>query len=157
MIVDTGTITTIIQSAVAPVFLLVGVAGLLNVFTGRLARIMDKLAKMDAYVHAREKKDKHYQEDEKRLERRNLLLKRMGNTNLAIFFCTATGLMVAIIILTIFASVLFAFHTGTLVSLFFIVAMISLIISLILFLREIYFTTSTIRIRYYTHNCLDKK
>jgi hypothetical protein len=149
MIPDTNMITHIIQSAVAPVFLLVGVGGLLNVFTGRLARITDKLEKMDAYLRARRKQDKNYQEDEKRLERRNLLIKRMGNTNLTIFFCTATGLMVAIIILTIFASALFAFQTSTLVSLFFIIAMISLIISLLLFLREIYFSTAMIRIKYY--------
>lgn len=34
-------ISTLIQLSVAPVFLLAGVAGLLNVFIGRLARIID--------------------------------------------------------------------------------------------------------------------
>lgn len=150
MIPETSMITTIIQSAVAPVFLLVGVAGLLNVFTGRLARIMDRLEKMDAYVHARRKKDQNYLEDERRLMRRDFLNKRMSNTNLAIFFCTATGLMVAFVILTIFASALFSFHSGTLVSILFILAMLFLIISLVLFLREIFFTTSTIRNKYFS-------
>ena len=146
MVLDTGTIPTLIQAAVAPVFLLAGVAGLLNVFTGRLARIMDRLEKMDAYVQARRKKNKTYQEDERRLKRRALLIKRMQNTNMAIFFGTVTGLLVALVILTIFSSELFDFDTGTLVSIFFILAMLSLIISLLLFLREIYFTTSSIRI-----------
>ncbi len=149
MIPDTSMITTSIQSAVAPVFLMAGVAGLLNVFTGRLARIMDRLEKMDAYLHARQKSQKDYQEDDRRQKRRNYLLKRMKNTNMAIFFATATGLMVSMVILTIFASALFSFHTGTLISIFFITAMLSLIISLLLFLREIYFTTFAIRIKHY--------
>lgn len=41
------TITQLIQVSVAPVFLIAGVAGLLNVFTGRLARIIDRLEKLD--------------------------------------------------------------------------------------------------------------
>lgn len=149
LIPDTGLISTLIQSAVAPVFLMAGVAGLLNVFTGRLARIMDRLEKMDAYMHSRQKTQPDYQEDDRRQKRRNYLLKRMKNTNMAIFFATATGLMVALVILTIFASALFSFHTGTLIAILFITAMLSLIASLLLFLREIYFTTFAIRIKHY--------
>ena len=43
-VIDTNSINTVsqlIQLSVAPVFLLAGVAGLLNVFTGRLSRIID--------------------------------------------------------------------------------------------------------------------
>ena len=52
MIPESDMITTFIQIAVAPVFLLAGVAGMLNVFTGRLARIMDRLERMDLHLHS---------------------------------------------------------------------------------------------------------
>ena len=44
-----NTVSQLIQLSVAPVFLLAGVAGLLNVFTGRLSRIIDKVDKLDKY------------------------------------------------------------------------------------------------------------
>lgn len=131
-----STISTLIQLSVAPVFLLAGVAGLLNVFIGRLTRIIDKLEKIDANDNSNDKGV---------IKRRAFLVMRMQNTNLAIFFCTATGLMVALVILTIFFSTLLSFNSETLISILFILAMFSLIIALLLFLREIYFTTSYIK------------
>ena len=139
-----STISTLIQLSVAPVFLLAGVAGLLNVFIGRLTRIIDKLEKLDSFVNSQEKRDKEYSQD-KITKRRKFLVMRLENTNLAIFFCTATGLMVALVIFTIFFSELFSFDSSVVVSVLFILAMASLIIALLLFLREIYFTTSYIR------------
>lgn len=133
------TISTLIELSVAPVFLLAGVAGLLNVFIGRLTRIIDKLEKIDSLDTSKEQKIKDI------VKRRAFLVMRMQNTNLAIFFCTATGLMVALVILTIFFSALFSFSGETFISILFILAMFFLIIALILFLREIYFTTSYIK------------
>lgn len=139
------TISSLIQVSVAPVFLLAGVAGLLNVFIGRLTRIIDKVEKLDNYVNSKELKDSNYKEDDKIIERRSFLILRMQNTNLAIFFCTATGLMVALVILTMFLSELLHFNSSTTISMLFIFAMASLIIALILFLKEIYYTTSFIK------------
>lgn len=139
-----STISSLIQLSVAPVFLLAGVAGLLNVFIGRLTRIIDKLEKLDSFVNSQEKREKEYSQ-EKIIKRRNFLVMRMQNTNLAIFFCTSTGLMVALVIFTIFFSELFSFNASTFVSILFILAMTSLIIALLLFLKEIYFTTSYIK------------
>ena len=42
---NVNNVSHLIQLSVAPVFLLAGVAGLLNVFTGRLSRIIDKVDK----------------------------------------------------------------------------------------------------------------
>lgn len=137
-------IIDLIQLSVAPVFLLAGVAGLLNVFTGRLTRIVDKLEQMDTHYNEQIKIDPDFVENEKR---RTFLIKRMENINFAIFFSTATGLMVALVILTVFATTLFSFHTELMISVFFILAMVFLAFSLILFLREIFFTTSYIRLK----------
>ncbi len=133
------TISTLIELSVAPVFLLAGVAGLLNVFIGRLTRIIDKLERIDRLDTSKSRDTKDI------LKRRAFLVMRMQNTNLAIFFCTATGLMVALVILTIFFSALLSFSGETFISILFILAMFFLIIALLLFLREIYFTTSYIK------------
>ena len=83
------TVSELIRLSVAPVFLLAGVAGLLNVFTGRLARIMDQVYKLDE-IETKEEITSHS------VSRRNFLTMRMFNINLAIFFSTATGLFVTL-------------------------------------------------------------
>jgi hypothetical protein len=142
------TISTLIQLSVAPVFLLAGVAGLLNVFTSRLTRSIDKLEKIDAQINKHEQQDGACdQESEFLQKRRNFLIKRMKNINFAIFFATATGLMVALVIISVFFNSLFDFNSELPISLSFIFAMVFLIISLILFLREIYFTNLSINLK----------
>ncbi len=146
-LLNSGELVDLIQLAVAPVFLLAGVAGLLNVFIGRLTRIIDKLERMDSALLAKKRKDRSYKEDVRTLQRRQFLVMRMQNTNRAIFFATATGLMVALVILSVFATTLFSFHFELLISIFFILAMVFLIIAFVLFLREIHFTTSFIQLK----------
>ncbi len=137
-----NTVSQLIQLSVAPVFLLAGVAGLLNVFTGRLSRIIDKVDKLDKY------EEENILKDEKSIlkitQRRDFLTMRMKNTNLAILFSTSTGLLVAMVIVTMFLSAIFDFKDFLLIAVLFILAMICLIISLFLFLREIFYTTSFI-------------
>ena len=149
LIPNNDTIIHLIQLSVAPVFLIAGVAGLLNVFASRLSRIIDRLEKLDNFVDNQIKKVPNYKKTHFLKSRRTSLITRMQNINWAIFFCTATGLMVALVILSVFASSLFSFNNQTFISVFFILAMIFLSISLILFLREIFFTTSFIKIKKY--------
>jgi hypothetical protein len=130
-------ISSYIQAAVAPVFLLAGVAGLLNVLTGRLSRIVDRLESIDKQIITNKENDSSHIIDERISKRRKSLLNRMKNINLSIFFSTITGFMVAMVILIIFASEIFSFNGGILISLLFITSMVSLAFSLILFLREI--------------------
>ena len=137
-----NTVSQLIQLSVAPVFLLAGVAGLLNVFTGRLSRIIDKVDKLDKY------EEENILKDEKSIlkitQRRDFLTMRMKNTNLAILFSTSTGLLVAMVIVTMFLSAIFNFKDFLFIAILFILAMICLIISLFLFLKEIFYTTSFI-------------
>lgn len=134
----THTVSELIQYSVAPVFLLAGVAGLLNVFTGRLARIMDQVYKLD-------ESEKYGEITSYSVSRRKFLTMRMFNINLAIFFSTATGLFVALVIVIMFLSTLLNFATSVIISVLFILAMSSLIFALLMFLREIHYTTSFIR------------
>lgn len=140
-----NSVSQLIQLSVAPVFLLAGVAGLLNVFTGRLSRIIDKVDKLDKYEDEHLNMNKTDEEILKLKQRRNFLTMRMKNTNLAILFCTSTGLLIALVIVTMFLGAVFEFKDSVLIVLLFISAMLCLIISLFLFLREIFYTTSFIK------------
>lgn len=130
-------VSQLIQLSVAPVFLLAAVGGILNVFTGRLSRIIDKVEKLDA-----ENRQNIDELAERQKERRDSLAKRMRNMNLAILFCTATGLLVASVIVIMFSSALLKFDESILIAALFIIAMLSFILSLTLFLKEIFLTTA---------------
>jgi len=134
-------IAQLIQLAVAPVFLLAAVGALLNVFTGRLSRIIDKIEKFDHYG---EEGPKSFTPAYVKA-RRDSLAERMRNMNLAIFFCTVTGLLVAVVIVTMFLSAMLEFEKSVLIAGLFILAMFSLVLSLTLFLREIFLTTAFAR------------
>lgn len=140
-----NSVSQLIQLSVAPVFLLAGVAGLLNVFTGRLSRIIDKVDKLDKYEDDNQKLLNNEESILKIKERRKFLTMRMKNTNLAILFCTSTGLLIAMVIVTMFLSAIFQFKDSLLIVILFIAAMLCLITSLFLFLREIFYTTSFIK------------
>ena len=140
-----NSVSQLIQLSVAPVFLLAGVAGLLNVFTGRLSRIIDKVDKLDKYEDEHQLINKKDEDILKLKQRRKFLTMRMRNTNLAILFCTSTGLLIAMVIVTMFLSAIFQFKDSFFIVLLFISAMLCLIISLFLFLREIFYTTSFIK------------
>ena len=143
-IMDTNVVNSVahlIQLSVAPVFLLAAVAGLLNVFVGRLTRIIDKIDRLQLFEEKKLQVDADFKMSEKMLSRKAFLLKRLRATNIAIALITSAGLMVALVIVTMFLSAMLDFENGTLISSFFILAMIFLISSLLLFLKEIYYTT----------------
>lgn len=137
-----NTVAELIKLSVAPVFLIAAVAGLLNVFTGRLTRIIDKVDKIEELEKNQSENDIDHN---KRVKRHEFLTKRMKNTNRAIFLCAIAGLLVALVIVTMFLSTLFEFHSATVISVLFILAMLCLISSILVFLLEIHYTTYFIR------------
>ena len=142
---NVNNVSHLIQLSVAPVFLLAGVAGMLNVFTGRLSRIIDKVDKLDKYEDENHPDTKDKELSQKLIQRRKFLTMRMKNTNLAILFATSTGLLISLVIVTMFLSAIFQFKDSIFIASLFILAMICLIISLFLFLKEIFYTTSFIK------------
>jgi hypothetical protein len=142
---EVNTVSHLIQLSVAPVFLLAAVAGLLNVFTGRLARIIDKVEKIDAMIENKKTEESKQKAHEKSKVRRIFLTMRMQNINHSISLCTMTGLLIALVIVTMFLSSILQFDGSIFIATLFIFAMLSLITSLILFQKEIFFTTSFIK------------
>jgi uncharacterized protein YacL len=99
---------------------------------------MDQVYKLDDYELKSPKTNET-------IKRRAFLTMRLSNINLAILFVTFTGLMIALVIVSMFMSTLYQFSTAFIISILFIAAMVSLIIALIVFLKEIHYTTSFIK------------
>lgn len=142
--IEPNSIYNMIQLSVAPVFLLAGVAGLLNVFTGRLVRIIDKVEKLDRFENEQKELENNVMLKAMIQNRRDFLTMRMKNTNRAILFGTLTGLLIALVVITIFLSSFFHFQHTSFIAILFILAMSSLVISLVLFLKELFYTTKFI-------------
>lgn len=135
-------IAHVIQQAVAPVFLLSGVAAMLNVLTNRLARVIDRARQFEKDYHDLPIGDeRHIMRD-----RLAILSKRSRLSNLAITLCTVCALLICLVIVTIFLSALFEINGSQWIAGLFIVAMLALIGGLLAFLQEIFIATASVRI-----------
>ncbi|MEO8039597.1 MAG: DUF2721 domain-containing protein [Betaproteobacteria bacterium] len=136
-----GDVTHAIQLALAPVFMLTGIAGLLNVMTGRLARIVDR----GRYVSERDVAPDQPARAALRDELVNLEHRRRL-TGRAINGCTWAALLTCLVVATLFAEALVAVPVRWLAGLLFIGAMAGLIIGLGSFLREVHLSHQTVTI-----------
>ena len=128
------TISQVIQQAVAPVFLLTGIGAILSVLAMRLGRVVDR------YRVLMERKPLTAQDTEEV----RILSRRAVWVQWSITLCTVSALMVAIVIGALFVGYEREKDPSHMVSPMFILAMVSLIIGLVCFLREIYLSTHTI-------------
>jgi hypothetical protein len=135
-------VATAIQLALAPVFLLTAIAGLLNVMAGRLSRIVDRgraLAEQHGSVGAAEQ-----QSIEQKL--RNLERRRHLNS-VAITACTIAALLVCMVIAAMFLEAMLDAPLKWLIGVLFTAATLALVVGLGYFLREVHLATQTIRIQ----------
>ena len=135
------TIATVIQLAVAPVFLLAGIAGLLNVLSIRLGRVVDRVR----VVETRLFKETH--DDHRALlqSETNSLWNRIRLVDWSIRTFVAGALIVCLVIVALFLSELSKFNLSAAIAFLFVCAMVLLIIGLLLFLFEVSVSTSSIR------------
>lgn len=139
-----ATITTVahvIQLAVAPVFLLTGIAAILGVLINRLGRVVDRF-------RALENISPKAAESERAAHRTEMVLlsRRARLIHWAITLCTIAALLICIVIATLFVGSSMGVElSGTIASLF-IVAMLALISGLLSFLREISLATGSIHV-----------
>lgn len=134
-------IAIIIELAVAPVFLLAGIAGFLNVMSGRLGRIIDRAR----VVERRVRKLTATQESALANKELKVLWRRVAITNWSIGLCTAAALLVCTLIASLFIGGHWKLELDSFVVFFFVVALIFLIAALLLFLKEIQLATKTLR------------
>lgn len=125
-----------IQLAIAPVFLLTGIASLLNVIANRLARVIDR-------GRALKQSWGTFDENGRSAARRELavLERRRQITSLSISFCTAAALLVCVVIVLLFVEAMIAINLRWLAGSLFVLAMLAVIGGLWAFLREVYLAT----------------
>jgi hypothetical protein len=133
-------IAHLIQSSVAPVFLLSGVAATLGVLTNRLARIVDRARKLEERYEAHPGSAKQLHAD------LAVLAKRAGYINVAISLCAIAALLVALVVVTLFANAFLGSELGWLIALLFVAAMVCLSAAFIAFFIEVRLAMRELRI-----------
>jgi hypothetical protein len=128
-----------IQLAVAPVFLLTGIAGTLGVMANRLARVVDRARVVETLLI--EERPNHLP----LVMELDVLMRRSRIVSWAIGLCTATALLISTVVAVLFLSAFFAFDMAPVVAALFIAAMIAFIAALLLLLREILLGTASLR------------
>jgi hypothetical protein len=142
---DTGTefspdIAHAIGLALAPVFLLSGIAAMLNVMSGRLSRIIDRGRLLTEGTLSTTIPSEKIALELRNLERR----RRLAST--AITACTLAALLVCTVIAMLFLEVLLKLHLKWLEGVLFTASTLAMVVGLALFLREIHLGAQTVRI-----------
>jgi Protein of unknown function (DUF2721) len=135
-------IAHVIQQAVAPVFLLSGVAAMLTVLTNRLARVIDRARQFERDYHELPIGD----ERQVMRDRLATLSRRSRLINLAITLCTLCALLICLVIVTLFVAALIDVSGSRWIAGLFVIAMLALIGGLVAFLQEIFLATASVRI-----------
>lgn len=134
-------IAQIIRTAVTPVFLLVGISGLLNTLFGRLGRVIDRKRTVDAGL--KQAPDQQC-EQSLRVESQRLQ-RRIGLVNWSIRCCVASAFVVCLVVVALFVSDIVSLSlTGTIASLF-MLAMLLIIAGLTALLSEVSIATRQAR------------
>ena len=131
----------VVRLAVAPVFLLSSVGVTLSLLAGRLARVVDRARTLE--LGAGQTEQNELAALGGRLSTLALRARLLGR---AIALCTICALLVSMVVVALFLGALLNFHLALTISILFIVAMLSFIGGLSLFLREVFVATRTLRI-----------
>lgn len=136
-----GAIAETIQLSVTPVFLLVATGSLLNVFTGRLARVVDRSRRL-MEIWAETEGAEH----ERVVAELRVVDRRIDVINNSIAAAVACGIVVCLLVALLFTQAVAGFDLGLAAAWVFAVAMLLLLVSLVLFLIEVRLAIRTIHV-----------
>lgn len=134
-------IAQVIQLAVAPVFLLTGIAGILAVLSTRLGRITDRARLL-------ERRMPHVSHDEQRRllhDETNLLWRRIRMINWAIRLSVGAALLICLVVGSLFVGDYAVFDLGLFIAVLFVSAMVLMVAGLLLLLVEVSISTRKMR------------
>jgi len=132
-------VARVIQLAIAPVFLLSGVGTIILVLSNRLARIVHRTRALEHVICDTPEQAQHTHNE------LTVLARRMGLVYLAIGLSVVCALMIGLLIVLAFAYAFLSINLSTVVGLMLIGSMLSLVASLLAFLREIFLAVKTAR------------
>jgi len=143
MNIQTNDIGHVIQLAIAPVFLLTGVATKLTVLMNRLARIIDRTRVL--------KDELRKAPNEECSEELEVLYTRWQLINYALTASTACGLLICVIISFLFLDDTANLPLDRYIAGMFVLAMVALIASFIFLLREVFVSFRYMRMHLNLH------
>jgi hypothetical protein len=122
----------VIQLAVAPVFLLAGIAGLLTMFSARLGRIIDRARVVENRIpQAQTDAQRQLLHDET-----GSLWRRIRLTSWAIRLCVSGALLICLVIIALFVGEFVDFNIAAAIAFLFVAAMVLIVAGLMCLLRE---------------------
>lgn len=133
-------IAHLIQSALAPVFLLSGVGVTLSVMTGRLARAVDRARSLEEKLVRQPADTRQIHADLRVLARRTRYI------NAAITMCGCSAVLIALVVITLFANAFLGSGLAGTIALLFVGAMIFITGAYLAFLIEVRIATAHLRI-----------
>lgn len=136
-----GAIAETIQLSVTPVFLLVATGSLLNVFTGRLARVIDR-----SRVLMERWAETEGVEHDRIVAELRVVDRRIDVINNSIAAAVACGIVVCLLVALLFTQAVAGFDLGLAAAWVFAIAMLLLLVSLALFLVEVRMAIRTIHV-----------
>lgn len=131
---------SVIQIAVTPVFLLAGIAGFLNVMSARLGRIVDRARVVERRVSRLQEPDQLATASREN----RMLWRRIRLINRSIGLCASSALLVCCVVVGLFVGDFWQLDIGVAIVTVFVLALCLLIISLLLFVREVQLATRTL-------------
>lgn len=137
---DINQITHVITLAIAPVFLLTAVGTIIGVLANRLARIVDRIRVLEERLHELGLEELKPARGELANLRRRLRL--IYSAVASAVFC---ALFVGLLIIVAFIDAFMAVNLAIVVGVLFILAMAAFIVSLVVFLREIFLAVANTR------------
>ncbi len=130
-----------LRDAIGPVILISGVGLLLLTMTNRLGRAIDRARQLKSELSKRTEAEREHVQEQVAIIYQRAKLIRMSITLAALSALLAAGLVVAL-----FVTALLQWQNGWLVSLIFIACMVSLIASLVAFIRDINLSLRALRL-----------
>jgi hypothetical protein len=121
-----------LRDAIGPVILISGVGLLLLTFTNRLGRAIDRARQLDAELPKRAEPER-----EQLRAQIAIIYQRAKMIRLSITLAALSALLAAGLVVTLFVTALLQWQNAWLASVIFIACMVSLIASLVAFIRDI--------------------
>jgi hypothetical protein len=142
MIPMLSTVATTIQVSIAPVFLLAGLAGILNVLVGRMARVVDRARAIEKLhpLSTGKEHDRHVWE-------LRLIDRRLTVINASIALCVASAVAICLVVALMFVASLVHLDLGGWVAGAFILSMLLLTAGLVAFMFEIRLSMRAVHVR----------
>jgi hypothetical protein len=134
-------IAHVIQLSVAPVFLLTGVAAMLGILSNRLARTVDRARLLEERVAEASDGAR-----DSLIVELGVQTRRMRTIYLAMVLCALCALLIASVIVVLFAGAFMAVPVAAAVAVLFVTAMVTFIAAMLAFLREVHLAITRVRI-----------